>query len=93
MRRKYRDCQRADGDCSACSLVNHGMDCHNRTITKLEWYRRGAQMELGQLAELSGVNMRQIQKVESGEIDAGRMSARNLLAIADALAVDPRELI
>ena len=50
-------------------------------------------MELGQLAELSGVNMRQIQKVESGEIDAGRMSARNLLAIADALAVDPRELI
>ena len=46
-----------------------------------------------QLAELSGVNSRQIQKVEAGEIKAGNMTAKNLLEIADALGVDPRELI
>lgn len=46
-----------------------------------------------QLAELSGVNSRQIQKVEAGEIKAGNMTAVNLLAIADALGVDPRDLI
>ena len=40
MRKKYADCQRADGNCTACSLVNYGRDCHNRPITKLEWSRR-----------------------------------------------------
>ena len=42
MRKKYADCQRADGNCTACSLVNYGRDCHNRPITKLEWSRRVA---------------------------------------------------
>ena len=46
-----------------------------------------------QLAKLSGVNSRQIQKVEAGDIKAGNMTASNLLAIADALGVDPRSLI
>ena len=46
-----------------------------------------------QLAKLSGVNSRQIQRVERGEAEAGNLTAKNLLAIADALGVDPRELI
>lgn len=46
-----------------------------------------------QLSRLSGVNSRQIQKVEAGDIKAGNMTASNLLAIADALGVDPRSLI
>ena len=46
-----------------------------------------------QLADASGVNQRQIQKVEAGDIKAGNMAASNLLAIADALGVDPRRLI
>lgn len=45
------------------------------------------------LADLSGVNIRQIRRVELGTSDAGNMSARNLLSIADILEVDPRELI
>ena len=45
------------------------------------------------LWQMSGVNVRQIQKVESGEIKAGNMTATNLLAVADALGVDPRILI
>lgn len=93
MRRKYADCQRDDGDCTLCSLVNYGRDCHNRAITKLEWYRRMAGMTQSQLAEVSGVNIRQIQRVEISEAEPGNLTAQNLLAIADALGVDIRELL
>lgn len=93
MRKKYADCQRADGNCTACSLVNYGRDCHNRPITKLEWSRRVAGMTQAELAEASGVNIRQIQRVELGEAEAGNLTAKNLIAIADALDVDIRRLI
>ena len=46
-----------------------------------------------QLSEASGVNIRQIQRVELGNSDAGNLSGKNLLAIADALGVDPHNLI
>lgn len=93
MRKKYADCQREDGDCTLCSLVNYGRDCRNRPITKMEWSRRVAGMTQAQLAEKSGVNIRQIQRVELGEAEAGNLTARNLLSIADALGVDARDLI
>lgn len=93
MRRKYRDCQRSDGDCTACSLVNYGRDCRNKPITKLEWQRRMAQMSITELSEKSGVNMRLIQNVELGTSEAGNMTAKNLLALASAIGVDPQELI
>lgn len=93
MRRKYSDCQREDGDCTVCSLVNYGRDCRNRPITKLEWSRRMADMTQAELTQRSGVNIRQIQRVELGEAEAGNLTARNLLAIADALGVDMRALL
>lgn len=93
MRKKYADCQREDGDCTLCSLVNYGKDCRNRPITKLEWSRRMAGMTQAQLAEKSGVYIRQIQRVELGEAEAGNLTAKNLLSIADALCVDARDLI
>ena len=70
MRKKYADCRRADGDCTICPLVNYGRDCHNRPITKLEWSRRMAGMTQAELAEASGVNIRQIQRVELGEAES-----------------------
>nr|DAN76072.1 MAG TPA: helix-turn-helix domain protein [Caudoviricetes sp.]DAP65670.1 MAG TPA: helix-turn-helix domain protein [Caudoviricetes sp.]DAX85567.1 MAG TPA: helix-turn-helix domain protein [Caudoviricetes sp.] len=93
MRKKYADCQRTDGDCTACSLVNYGRDCHNRPITKMEWSRRMAGMTQAQLAEASGVNIRQIQRVELGEAEAGNLTAKNLISVADALGVDARDLL
>lgn len=93
MRKKYADCQREDGDCTLCSLVNYGRDCRNRPITKLEWSRRMAGMTQAQLAEKSGVYIRQIQRVELGEAEAGNLTAKNLMSIADALCVDARDLI
>lgn len=92
MRRRYGDCQRADGNCAACPLVSNGKDCHGKPIAKLAWARMAARMDQPTLAERSGVNIRQIQRTEAGEADAGNMTARNLLAIADVLGVDPREL-
>lgn len=93
MRRKYRDCQRTDGDCTVCSLVNYGRDCHNNALTKLEWYRRGAGLSQQELAAKSSVHVRQIQRVELGESEAGNLTAKNLLAVADVLSVDPHALI
>lgn len=93
MRKKYADCQRADGNCTACSLVNYGRDCHNRPITKLEWSRRVAGLTQAELAKKSGVNSRQIQRVEIGEAEAGNLTAKNIIALADALGVGVRDLV
>lgn len=93
MRRKYADCQREDGDCIVCSLVNYYMDCHNRPISKLELVRRSSGMTQMQLSQKSGVNVRQIQRVELGEAAAGNLTAANLVALADALEADIKDLM
>ena len=46
-----------------------------------------------QLADAAGVNIRLVQKVEGGEAKAENLTAKNLLALADALDVDPHDLI
>lgn len=93
MRRKYGDCQRPDGNCTLCSMVNYRRDCRNKPISNLEWARRAAGIGQKELSELSGVHVNYIQNVELGKSEAGNLAASNLLAIADALGVDPRELI
>lgn len=45
-------------------------------------------MTAKQLAEESGVDYSRIRKLERGEIKAANMTAKSLLAIADALGVD-----
>lgn len=52
-----------------------------------------ADMTQTELAQKSGVNIRQIQRVELGEAEAGNLTAKNLIAIADAIGVDPKDLI
>lgn len=52
-----------------------------------------AGMTQSQLAEVSGVNIRQIQRVELGEADVGNLTARNLIALADALDMDAKHLL
>lgn len=93
MRRKYGNCQRQDGNCTLCPLVNCGRDCHNRIISKQEWARMAAGMSQQELSKKSGVNVRQIQRVELGESEAGNLTARNLIALAEALGVSTRDLI
>lgn len=58
---------------------------------------REARIERGlsqmRLADLSGVNIRQIRRVEIGESKAENLTAKNLLALADVLGIDPHELL
>lgn len=63
------------------------------TTTWLLYYRLKSGMTQAELAQKSGVYIRQIQKVESGEIETGNMAAKNLLALADALGVDAKDLL
>lgn len=93
MRRKYGDCNLIDGDCTACSRVIDRRDCHGREITNLEWQRRTVGMSIKELAEKSGVSQQQIINAERGVSVTGNMTARNLLAIADAMGVDMRTLL
>lgn len=45
------------------------------------------------LADAAGLNLRQLQKMESGEISMGNVTLKNALALADALGVDVRKLV
>lgn len=59
----------------------------------LKFQRVAVGMTQAQLAEASGVNIRQIQRVESGRSKEENMTVKNLLAIADVLGIDPHYLI
>lgn len=55
--------------------------------------RKSANLTQKQLADSAGVNIRLIQKIEGGEADPRNITAKNLIAIADALDVNPKDLI
>lgn len=92
MRRKYSDCNLLNGNCAECARTADGVDCHGCAISKLEWARLAAGMSQQRLSAVSGVHVRQIQRVEYGESEAGNLAARTIFALADALGVDPRNL-
>ena len=79
--------------CGACSLSNHGRDCHNTRINSILYNRSVMGMTQKELAEKSGINIRQIQKYESGEYDTGNMTLKNALALAEALECEAKDLI
>lgn len=62
-------------------------------IPALRRLREAAGMAQNQLAQASGVNARQIRRVESGDSDAANLTLRNALALAAALGVRPEELM
>lgn len=61
--------------------------------SSLKEFRQSAGLTQRELAEKAGVNVRQIQKYESGEYALENMTAKTLLAISDALGVDPHAII
>lgn len=60
---------------------------------KLARLRVEAGLGQKELAEASGVGIRQIQSFESGEREIANASLKNAIALADALGVHPRELL
>lgn len=62
-------------------------------MTKLKEIRTKRKLTQKELSDMSKVNWRQIQRVENGEAKIENLTAKNLIALADALKVDPRELL
>lgn len=91
--KRYEDCIRTDGMCGVCSLVNYNRDCHNNKITGLLYERTSKEMSQKELAEKSGVNIRQIQRYESTDSNTENMTLKNAIAIADVLECDVRDLL
>ena len=91
--KRYQDCIRTDGMCGACSLSNRGLDCHNNKISSMLYKRSVMGMTQKELSEKSGVNIRQIQKYESGEYDVGNMTLKNAILLSEALECDVRDLL
>lgn len=91
--KRYPDCIRTDGMCGVCSLVNRRLDCHNNKINGLLYQRTASEMSQKELAEKSGVNIRQIQRYESDTSDIGNMTLRNALSLASALECDVKDLL
>lgn len=86
------------GNSAVLMIGDRGMIALKKAIeekqsTGLRAARISAGLTQQQLADASDVNVRQIQRVENGESSAGNLTARNLLAIADALGIDPHDLI
>lgn len=63
------------------------------TDCPLKEARQKAGMTQKELADASGVNARQIQRIENGESEIGNVTLANAAALADALGVDVRELL
>lgn len=55
--------------------------------------RAKAQLTQQQLADAAGINISQVQKIEAGTIKSENISLRNGLALADALGVEPEDLL
>lgn len=91
--KRYPDCIRTDGMCGACSLSSRGLDCHSNQINSILYNRSVMGMTQRELAEKSSINIRQIQKYESGEYDTGNMTLKNALALAEALECEVKDLL
>ena len=55
--------------------------------------RKSRGLTQAQLAELSGVNSRQIQRIENGESEIGNVTLKNAHALAKALGITIEELL
>lgn len=55
--------------------------------------RKSVGLTQQKLATASGINIRQIQKIESGEVQIGNITLKNAKALADALHVSIDSLL
>ena len=90
---RYPDCQMGErSDCSACSLSSYGRDCHNNPVNQLAYLRTEAHLSQSALAKSSGVNIRQIQRIEGGDSEMENVTLKNVVALADALGIQDLRL-
>lgn len=80
-------------DQNYAASIDHHVPTDSESSDKLQAAITASGLTQQQIADHSGINIRQIQKYKSGEYAVGKMSSKNLLALADALGVDPRDLL
>lgn len=68
------------------------LQARNADICPLLAIRTAKGLTQAKLAALSGVNVRQIRRIEIGEAKIGNITLDNALSLADALGVDVSEL-
>jgi ribosome-binding protein aMBF1 (putative translation factor) len=90
---RYPDCIMVKSDCAACSLSSYGRDCRNNSANFVAYRRNALGLRQKDLAELSGMHITQVQKIERGEIKAENISLKKGLSLAAALKIDPEELL
>jgi DNA-binding XRE family transcriptional regulator len=74
-------------------LASDGYDLHHlyTKVAELRWKRNLTQSKL---SELSGINIRQIQKLEAGEINPENITLINAIHLASAFGIDnPSDLL
>ena len=69
------------------NAANAATPCRIRQLRKAQGLTQGA------LASASGLNIRQIQKIEAGEILTKNITLENAVRLANALGVEPADLI
>lgn len=62
-------------------------------LSSVKRLRKALGITQRELAEKTGINLRQIQKYESGEYDTGNMTLKNAVAFAEALGCDAKDLL
>lgn len=91
--KRYETCIKEDGGCEGCSLSSYGKDCRNNPVNQLAYLRRRAGLTQKALADKAGIHIGQVSKLEYGQQSISRVGLRIGLALADALGVDPHELL
>ena len=71
-------------------VILRGQEHFPQSIYGLRQFRGLTQQ---QLADAAGVNVSLVRKIEGGTVSIGNITAKNLLALADALNVAPRRLV
>lgn len=69
------------------------LDARNADICPLLAIRTAKGLTQAKLAAQSGVNVRQIRRIEIGEAKIGNITLNNAIALADALDVDVTDLL
>jgi len=93
VKKRYPECIRDDGSCESCSLSSYGRDCRNNPVNRLAYLRSVAGLTQQGLADKAGIHIGQVQKIEYGQRKIANVSFRIGMALADALGVDPHELL
>lgn len=62
-------------------------------MSMIGYFREVKGMTQKKLAEKTGINIRQIQKYESGEYNPENITLKNAVALADALDCEPKDFL